>query len=101
MPRMTRKRASQASSKGRRIGAAESSEADQPEVPDGTPKADTSDQVALGDATPGSTGLAVLRTWWKRFRAEFIRAHPEKQVAQIYYIMAILAVAGSLVAGLR
>jgi adenylate cyclase len=39
-------------------------------------------------------------TWWQRFRAQFTSADPEKQVAQIYYITAILTVLGSLVAGL-
>src|SRR5215831_16262905 len=40
------------------------------------------------------------RNWWQRFRIEFYGAHPEKQVAQVYYITAILAVMGSLIAGL-
>jgi len=40
------------------------------------------------------------RAWWQRFRNDFSSAEPEKQVAQIYYITAILAVLGSLLAGL-
>lgn len=39
------------------------------------------------------------RNWWKQFRTDFYTAHPEKQVAQVYYITAILAVAGSIIAG--
>src|SRR6516225_4396396 len=40
------------------------------------------------------------RPWWQKFRTEFSSAEPEKQVAQIYYITAILAVMGSLLAGI-
>ena len=40
------------------------------------------------------------RSWWQQFRTEFNVAHPEKQVAQVYYITAILAVTGSMIAGL-
>jgi len=40
------------------------------------------------------------RVWWQRFRNDFSTAEPEKQVAQIYYITAVLAVLGSLLAGL-
>lgn len=39
------------------------------------------------------------RRWWQEFRSEFSGAHPEKQVADIYYITSILAVAGSLLIG--
>ena len=38
--------------------------------------------------------------WWQKFRTEFSSAEPGKQVAQIYYITAILAVMGSLLAGI-
>jgi len=40
------------------------------------------------------------RAWWRRFRKDFSSAEPEKQVAQVYYITAVLAVLGSLLAGL-
>jgi TolB-like protein/DNA-binding SARP family transcriptional activator len=40
------------------------------------------------------------RNWWQHFRSEFYEAHPEKQVAEVYYITAILALTGSLIAGL-
>jgi len=43
---------------------------------------------------------AWWRVWWRRFRNDFSSAEPEKQVAQIYYITAVLAVLGSLLAGL-
>src|SRR5215472_3742170 len=43
---------------------------------------------------------AWWRVWWRRFRNDFSTAEPEKQVAQIYYITAVLAVLGSLLAGL-
>src|SRR5215470_6982037 len=49
---------------------------------------------------PPQRSGAGLRRWFRRFRTDFSGAHPEKQVAQIYYISAILAVAGSLAAGL-
>jgi TolB-like protein/cytochrome c-type biogenesis protein CcmH/NrfG len=39
------------------------------------------------------------RNWWQRYRAEFNASHPETQVAQIYHITAILALAGSVIAG--
>jgi adenylate cyclase len=51
------------------------------------------EQQAAGVGTP-------LRNWWQRFSTEFSGAHPEKQVAQVYYITSVLAVTGSLVAGL-
>src|SRR5215471_8720128 len=38
-------------------------------------------------------------SWWQRFRTEFLGAHPENQVAQVYHLTAIVAVAGSLVGG--
>jgi TolB-like protein/Flp pilus assembly protein TadD len=38
-------------------------------------------------------------SWWQQFRADFSSAHPEKQVAQVYYISSVLAVTGSVVAG--
>jgi TolB-like protein/cytochrome c-type biogenesis protein CcmH/NrfG len=53
----------------------------------------TAEQEAGGAGSP-------TNNWWKRFRAEFSAMHPEKQVAQIYYITAILALAGSIVAGI-
>jgi TolB-like protein len=43
---------------------------------------------------------AHLRHWWQLFRSDFFVAHPEEQVEQVYYITAIVAVAGSLIAGL-
>jgi adenylate cyclase len=47
-----------------------------------------------------SHGDAWWRAWWQRFRQDFSSAEPEKQVAQVYYITAVLAVIGSLLAGL-
>jgi TolB-like protein/Flp pilus assembly protein TadD len=49
-----------------------------------------------------ATGQEAERvgSWWRTFYAEFHTAHPDKQLSQIYYISGILAVAGSLVAGL-
>jgi TolB-like protein/tetratricopeptide (TPR) repeat protein len=38
--------------------------------------------------------------WWRQFKTEFYVGGPEKQVAQIYHISAILAVLGSVIAGL-
>jgi hypothetical protein len=38
--------------------------------------------------------------WWQRFRAQFLGAGPENQIAQIYHITAILALMGSLIGGL-
>src|SRR5215510_16143378 len=48
----------------------------------------------------GTNGDPWWRAWWRRFRKDFSSAEPEKQVAQIYYITAVLAVFGSLLAGL-
>lgn len=48
----------------------------------------------------GTSSDAWWRAWWQRFRNDFSSAEPEKQVAQIYYITAVLAVLGSLLAGL-
>src|SRR5215471_9598700 len=45
-------------------------------------------------------GDSWWRAWWRRFRKDFSSAEPEKQVAQVYYITAVLAVLGSLLAGL-
>src|SRR5262245_37054968 len=41
-----------------------------------------------------------LWNWWRQFRSEFYVAHPEKQVEQLYYITATLAVMVSVIAGL-
>ena len=43
---------------------------------------------------------AGWRNWWRQFRSEFSNAHPDKQLSQIYYIAGILAVTGSVVAGI-
>ena len=40
------------------------------------------------------------RGWWQRFRAQFLGADPENQVAQVYHITAILTVIGSVAGGL-
>src|SRR5262249_20306545 len=48
----------------------------------------------------GINGDPWWRAWWRRFRNDFSSAEPEKQVAQVYYITAVLAVMGSLLAGL-
>jgi TolB-like protein/Tfp pilus assembly protein PilF len=40
------------------------------------------------------------REWWRRFRSNFSSAEPERQVTQIYEVTAILAVLGSVIAGL-
>jgi TolB-like protein/Flp pilus assembly protein TadD len=48
----------------------------------------------------GTNGDPWWRAWWRRFRKDFSSAEPEKQVAQVYYITAVLAVLGSLLAGL-
>jgi len=48
----------------------------------------------------GKDADAPWRAWWQRFRNDFSSSEPEKQVAQIYYITAILAVLGSLLAGI-
>src|SRR5215831_4397865 len=68
------------------------------------PPATTEDEhVVKTDERPERQVQAVggwLPNWWKRFITEFYGAHPEKQVAQVYYITAILAVAGSILAGL-
>ena len=42
---------------------------------------------------------AWLRNWWQVFRSESA-AHPDTQVAQVYYLTTILAVMGSLIAGI-
>jgi TolB-like protein/DNA-binding SARP family transcriptional activator len=49
---------------------------------------------------PAQHGDKGWRSWWRRFYGEFSDALPEKQIAQIYYITAILAVTGSLIAGI-
>ena len=41
-----------------------------------------------------------LLNWWRQFRTEFYVAHPEKQVAQIYYITSVLVGVASVIAGL-
>jgi TolB-like protein/cytochrome c-type biogenesis protein CcmH/NrfG len=43
---------------------------------------------------------AGWRNWWRQFRSDFSSAHPDKQLSQIYYIAGILAVAGSVFAGI-
>lgn len=44
-------------------------------------------------------GRAWWRRWWREFKSEFSSAGPTSQVSQIYYISAILAVMGSIIAG--
>lgn len=44
--------------------------------------------------------MARSLNWWRRYRAEFGGSHPEVQIAQVYHITAILAVVGSVIAGL-
>jgi adenylate cyclase len=65
------------------------------EEPTTVPSGNDAQQAAQGQGA----GM-WLRNWWQVFRSDFTVAHPEKQVAQVYYITAILAVAGSLIAGL-
>ena len=51
-------------------------------------------------AAPAKQADKRWRSWWRRFYAEFYSAHPDKQIAQIYYIATILALTGSLIAGI-
>jgi TolB-like protein/cytochrome c-type biogenesis protein CcmH/NrfG len=55
------------------------------------------DEQGRGERKDGV--VASSPNWWQRYRAEFNASHPETQVAQIYHVTAILALAGSVIAG--
>jgi len=95
---MRTKRGSQASSSDGRIPAGGADQKAKSHLSRDPPNGGLTSQKR-GERKVDGVG-AAWRVWWRRFRTEFFAAHPEKQVAQIYYVTAILAVIGSIIGGL-
>src|SRR5262245_20071128 len=99
----TRKGSQTSSNKGPHPVAGEADQKAESHVKGGPSTTASANNAPTRDETGKQQAEGVRtswRLWWQRFRADFYAAHPEKQVAQIYYITAILAVMGSLAAGL-